>query len=345
MKKAMESNKRIAFFLAVLLTAAAFCGCGVAAKTTRSASGSDAAYFREPAEVYEADFSVVPGAVMKSASADAGFGNGTLNTESTVPNTEGSAYARKVIYTATLTIRADEPRKVLEAASARCTELGGYLSASYERSYSDGTVQVTATLKVPSDGLDTVLSALGELGKVESSRLSTDDISQSYYDISARLNAAKAEEKQLLALYEKCGTVEEMLLVREQLACVRSDIESYQATVNLWDHQVAYATVELTIRETERTAATAEDEKVELWKASDVFKKMRIGFTNSWRVLLNTIGAIGIFIANAFVPVAVLGTVIYGIVRLLAALCRKCKARRAARRAQRNLKKEEKKKE
>ena len=43
-----------------------------------------------------------------------------------------------------------------------------------------------------------------------------------------------------------------------------------------------------------------------LWKASDVWSKMSRGFQNSARFVVNAIGAIGIFLAVAAIPAAVL---------------------------------------
>ncbi|MDO4492885.1 MAG: DUF4349 domain-containing protein [Clostridia bacterium] len=345
-EKQISRIKRTAFFLAVLFTLVALGGCG-AGKKASVATFEEAAYdmdFEESA-MMAADNGGKSYGMRNRNAVTALAGSGNTEESAPAPAEEAGAYARKIVYNATQTIRADEPRRVLETATERCKELGGYLSASYERSYSDGTIQITATLKVPADHLNDVLDAIGTLGKVESSRISSDDITRSYYDVQARLTAAEAEEKQLLALYEKCEKVEEMLLVREQLAAVRSDIESYRGSINLWDHQVSFATIDLTVKETQKTPAATEDDTVELWKASDVFRKMRNGFANSWRVLVNAIAAIGIFLANAFLPLAVLGVIVYGVVRLLVALCRKRKARREAKRAKKTAEKEERKNE
>lgn len=346
--KDMKSRKRIALLLAVVTVIGAAAGCAGGAK--RSAAAYVTADYEESGAYYEAlaEYalsSAVPMADTGSGSAGlsgrAAANNGSAEQTAADP---GSGYERKVVYNAALSLTADDPRKVLDTVSARCRALGGYLSGSYERSYANGTIYVTATVKVPADGLNDLLAELRTLGKVDSSRLSSDDISQSYYDVEARLRAAKAEEEQLIRLLEKCVSVKDMLSVREQLACVRSDIESYQAQINLWDHQVAYATIELTINETPKTPAQTEDDTVRLWKFSDVARKMKTGFGNSWRFLVNALGALGIFIANALLPVAVLGAAAFGIVRLVKAIRNKNKGRREARRQARLEKKAEKNK-
>ncbi len=127
-----------------------------------------------------------------------------------------------------------------------------------------------------------------------------------YYDIQARLDNAKAEEQQLLEILAKCETVEDILAVRQSLSSVRADIESYTAQINLWDNLVAYATLSVNINRTPMTAVEGEKDLIQLWKGSDVWDKMSRGFINSWRFVVNALGAIGIFLAVAAIPAGVL---------------------------------------
>ena len=124
------------------------------------------------------------------------------------------------------------------------------------------------------------------------------------------LEYAKAEEAQLLQILAKCETVEDILAVRQSLTSVRADIESYTAQMNLWDNLVSYATLNVTINRTPKTAVEGENELIQIWKASDVWNKMARGFQNSARFVVNAIGAIGIFIAVAIIPAGVLFLVI-----------------------------------
>ena len=94
--------------------------------------------------------------------------------------------------------------------------------------------------------------------------------------------------------------------MRQSLTSVRADIESYTAQMKLWDNLVSYATLNVTINRTPKTAVEGENELIQIWKASDVWTKMARGFQNSARFVVNAIGAIGIFLAFAIIPVGVL---------------------------------------
>jgi hypothetical protein len=238
----------------------------------------------------------------------------------------GDFDVRKIVYNADMTVTVDDPAASLAALVEKAKSLGGYVSGSYSTTDDLGTNYAYATLKVPAEQLDALITAANALGKVNDYRLSSDDISQTYYDIQARLTNAKAEELQLLDILDRCETVEEILAVRQSLTSVRADIESYTAQINLWDNLVAYATLNITINRTPKTAVEGENELINMWKASDVWKKMARGFQNSARFVVNAIGAIGIFIAIALIP----ATVLFLLIGLPIILHKKNKRKKAA---------------
>ncbi|MEN6637349.1 MAG: DUF4349 domain-containing protein [Clostridiaceae bacterium] len=218
----------------------------------------------------------------------------------------GDFDVRKIVYTADMTVTVDDPAAALNTLLEKAKALGGYVSGSYSTTDEAGTNYAYSTLKVPADQLEALITAANALGKVNDYRLSSDDISQSYYDIQARLDNAKAEEQQLLEILAKCETVEDILAVRQSLTSVRADIESYTAQMKLWDNLVAYATLNITISRTPMTAVEGENKLITMWKASDVWNKMTKGFQNSARFVVNAIGAIGIFLAVAVIPAGIL---------------------------------------
>ena len=222
----------------------------------------------------------------------------------------GDFDVRKIVYNADMTVTVDDPAAALSVLVEKARTLGGYVSGSYSTTDDQGTNYAYATLKVPADPLEALVTAANALGKVNDYRLSSDDISQNYYDIQARLTSAKAEEQQLLEILAKCETVEDILAVRQSLSSVRADIESYTGQIKLWDNLVAYATLNITVDRTPKTAVEGENELITMWKASDVWNKMARGFQNSARFVVNAIGAIGIFIAVAAIPAGILFLVI-----------------------------------
>jgi len=270
-------------------------GCASSAQTSTASSDSAGGTYDMAA----------PQAEVAASSNEVKSADATTTTQQTGEQT-GDFDVRKIVYTADMTVTADDPAAALSTLLEKTQALGGYVSGSYSTTDELGTNYAYATLKVPAAQLEALVTAANALGKVNDYRLSSDDISLSYYDMQARLDNSKAEEQQLLQILAQCKTIEEILAVRQSLTSVRADIESYTAQMNLWDNLVSYATLNVTINRTPKTAVEGENKLITMWKASDVWSKMSRGFQNSARFVVNAIGAIGIFLAVAAIPAAVL---------------------------------------
>ena len=287
--------------------ALALCGIMLLTLGCASAAKIDSNYYESAPASYDAAATQTEKA-SGSGYAMADSGAATSTTQS--GEQTGDFDVRKIIYNADMTITADDPEKALSDLLAKAQSLGGYVSGSYSTTDDYGSYYCTATLKVPADKIEQLVTAAEAAGKVEDYRLSSDDISLSYYDIQARLDSAKSEEQQLLQILAQCKTVEEILAVRESLSSVRADIESYTGQINLWDNLVAYATLNITINRTPKTAVEGENDLIQVWKASDVWGRMSRGFQNSARFVVNALGAIGIFLAVAAIPAGILFLII-----------------------------------
>lgn len=299
-------KRKIALLLALgLLLSLTAC----AAKSSSMSSGSwDAA--APAAEAPMADMEYTYGAmnyaVTEEAAESAASGSAQAQMQEPAESGAADADTRKIVYNADLSMTADDPAAAQNEIIARAVALGGYLADSYTTNDEQGTWRCTATVKIPAEKLEELVTVAKSLGKVDDYQLSSDDITMHYYDVAARLNSAQAEEKQLLDILGKCETVEDILAVRESLARVRSDIESYQGQINLWDNLVSYATLTLSVNRTPQPEVAKEKELLTIWKASDVWNRMSRGFVNSARFIVNAVGAVGIFLAVAIIPAAIL---------------------------------------
>ena len=290
----------LALCMALLLLA----GCAASSKGSANSSSSSYDMAAPAAEAPAEMMSMEESAAYDASSA--ALATGAAPASGQTGNAPADAGVRKIIYNANLDVTADAPADALQTILDKTASLGGYVASSYTTNDDDGAVRCIATLKVPSEKLDELVGTAKGTGKVTDYQLSSDDISLQYYDISARLSNAKAEEAQLVTILGQCKTIEDILAVRESLTAVRGDIESYQGQINLWDNLVGYATLYLTINRTPQPAVKGESELITIWKASDVWNRMSRGFVNSARFVVNAVGAIGIFLAVAIIPAAVL---------------------------------------
>jgi hypothetical protein len=140
----------------------------------------------------------------------------------------------------------DQSRKHVEESLKRHHGYLGDLTVSG----ADGSARtLTATLRVPADQLDTTLAELKNLGRVESESQKGEEVTQQYVDLQARLLNARNSEQRLTELLRRAGKLSDVLEVEEQIESVRESIERMEAERKSMAQQVAFSTLNMTIRE------------------------------------------------------------------------------------------------
>ena len=112
-----------------------------------------------------------------------------------------------------------------------------------------GTLHNYLQVRIPSEKYDSFLSELDGVGKIISKSTSVDNISQQYYDTTTQIEALQIQEKNLLAMLEKCETIEDMITVQERLSEVQYELNSLQTTKRYMDVDVAYSYVNINVSE------------------------------------------------------------------------------------------------
>jgi hypothetical protein len=79
--------------------------------------------------------------------------------------------------------------------------------------------------------------------------MSTEDVSEEYVDLKARLRNLRSEEAALLELYSRATSVRDTLIVRERLSEVRGEIEQTTGRIRFIDSRTEFSTITLTITE------------------------------------------------------------------------------------------------
>ena len=238
-------KKTLSLLLAALLLFA-LCACGSA---NTAASAPSAAYdmatteaaYPEPEEAAEyGGFAAAAGTQLETGSGAA---------------PEGSP--EKLIYSASATVETTEFDQTVEKLTALVAEYGGFVESSsingsnyysQSRGYSSERY-ASYVIRVPSDRFSTLMSSLSALGNVPYSHTYTENITAQYYDTDARLTAYKTQETRLLEMMEIAETVEDLISIEEKLTELRYKIESLQSTLNNWDRQVSYSSLNLEVQE------------------------------------------------------------------------------------------------
>jgi hypothetical protein len=125
--------------------------------------------------------------------------------------------------------------------------LDGYV-ASADMCRSDEQLRGTVTIRVPAESFDTAMDEIKSLAiEVERENVSTQDVTEEYTDLSARLRNLEATEEELLALLtevrERTRQAEDVLAVHRELTDIRGQIEQIQGRMQYLARMTALATI------------------------------------------------------------------------------------------------------
>ncbi|MDO8689361.1 MAG: DUF4349 domain-containing protein, partial [Dehalococcoidia bacterium] len=85
------------------------------------------------------------------------------------------------------------------------------------------------------------------LGTVQSQSLGSQDVTEQFIDLKARLESAQREELSLLNLLGKATSVSDILTIERELSRVRADLERFQGQLNFVERRVDLATLTVSL--------------------------------------------------------------------------------------------------
>lgn len=149
-----------------------------------------------------------------------------------------------IIRTAALSIVArdhEAARGELDRVAKSVNGFIGDLTASGARGQAPS---LRGTLRVPANRLDEAIAALKKLGDVQQESLGSDDVTQQWTDLEARLANARASEARLKdVLQNRTGRLSDVLEVEREIARVRGEIEQMEAQRKSLDNAITYAVI------------------------------------------------------------------------------------------------------
>lgn len=168
--------------------------------------------------------------------------------------TNASLTTRKMIFTAAMDIETLDYEKSITDFEALVEEYEGFIQDSrIESSTGINTRKSLRTavyrVRIPSTKLSTFRKAAGDIGTITLNDLSGDDVTDSYYDTQARLEALQVQEERLLALLEKAEELKDIIDLEDRLSQLRYEIETLTGSLNKWDALVEMSTVNVEITE------------------------------------------------------------------------------------------------
>ena len=169
---------------------------------------------------------------------------------------------RKIIERISLRVETKEFDLLLNKLEEELAKLGGYMESSSVSGNSyryEGNRYANLTVRVPSDKTSGFTTFVSENSTITNKEVSTEDVTLSYVDMESRVSALETEKAALESLLAKAETVDDIIIIRNQLTDVIYEIESYESRLRAYDNLIEYTTISIYISEVERVTVVEEE--------------------------------------------------------------------------------------
>jgi hypothetical protein len=146
-----------------------------------------------------------------------------------------------------LSLEANDIQGTLQKIRALAEGYGGYVASSSRSTYAQARADIA--IRVPKDKFQTAIQQIETYGKVLDEGTTSEDITQQYIDLKARLNNMQRQEERLREILDMAKTVDEILRVESELERVRGEIDSLQGQINYLEGNVEMSLISVTLTE------------------------------------------------------------------------------------------------
>ncbi len=230
---------------------------------------------------------------------------------------------RKLIKTVDLHLQVADTEAAAEQVQELAREISGYVAAVNARRRGS-LLHYQITIKVPVEQLEAVVDRIKAIAvEVQRENLETEDVTDRFVDLEARLRSLHATETELQGLLAESRSrghkVEDIMAIYDQLTEIRTRIEQLQAQLNSLDNLTTYSTVNLQLTPTEAAKPIVADR----WQPSATVR-------SSFRTLLRALQSLADFLIVFVIVWLPIGLLIAVPLWLLFKLWRRVKSGRSA---------------
>jgi len=314
MKKTAKRIWLSVLMLAVLFGAVVQSGCGakneaMAMDTMEMSTSSNGMSYMSDDMYYEEEVMVEESAAEAPMMEEGQMVGGSAN--------ETAGQTQKLILNIYIDMEVENPSLAMDEIITYAQNAGGYLLYSedyYNAENNSGGAHVT--IRVPSGSSQKMEEYLKTLGKINSSSAHAEDVTGEYYDLQARIQQGELEVETLEGLLAECTTVEEVLMVRDQLSWAQSDLEGMKGRMRVLNELTGYDTIEVHLYPIYSMVNVDEGER--FITGSEFLLGISQGFENSVRGFVNGCANFVIFLIENLLQLlvwAIIGLAIFLIIR------------------------------
>lgn len=174
----------------------------------------------------------------------------SVREKTALPAESNALDSRKIIYEAEVTLVVDDVATLDSEIVNLVRQFGGYVA---EESL-DGNTGVQRSgrwrIRIPVGGFDSFIDGVSKLGVAEQRQTRSQDVTEEFVDLEARITNEKRLEERILKLLEDPeGKIKEVIAVEQELARVRGSIERMEGRLRYLSNRTDLTTVTINARE------------------------------------------------------------------------------------------------
>lgn len=226
----------------------------------------------------------------------------------------------KMIYTADVTLETRD----FDASSAAVTELVNAMGGYFERrelNQGGSYRSLYCTIRVPASRFTETLDQSGEIAHLTYRNEYSQNVSEAYYDLEARLTTQRTKLQRLQELLAEAKDMSDIIVLESEISNTELQIEYLTGSLRSYDSLIDYSTIHLTLREVYRLS----DEEVTPVTFGD---RLAAAFKRGMEQAVENAEDFMIYLARNWLSLLVWAGVIAGAVILIRSRVRKFRARK-----------------
>ncbi|PCJ64803.1 MAG: hypothetical protein COA58_11040 [Bacteroidetes bacterium] len=186
----------------------------------------------------------------------------------------------KLIKTGRVTFESQDLQKIGSVIDEAIKATGAYASNENE-SKTPYRITRSISIRVPSNKFDELLARISQgVDRFDERNISVSDVTEEFYDLSARLKTKKEIETRYIQILSRAGKITEILEVEKQIGEIREEIERVEGRLKYLKNQVSMSTLSINYYETLT---------IESQNNYGFVYKLKNSFVRGWDVLLGFI--------------------------------------------------------
>jgi hypothetical protein len=184
---------------------------------------------------------------------------------------------------------------------------GGYMVASQSSaSGEDGRIDAgTVAVRVPVASFSAAIADADKLGTLKNQQIKTQDVTEEYVDLQARIINSQAKLDTFRKLFDKATTINDIVNVQQVLTAAQDELEQLKGRERFLKEHTSFSTLTINIREAgvETTVATTEPS----WGVGKAFGDAAHNFVKAMNAIIRALG----IVVPVLVVLAIIAYLVY----------------------------------